>query len=441
MGRQVEYFETENNEKIAIDAKLREFHQKTLEKHGSPLTLKRTIEAASVQLAGSFDNVSKSANEELTDRRNTMSKWGYASRFMQAAVCLHHLEQAGIKPKFRKMLDVGTGFGAHPRIMKAIGVVTEKAVGVDIVERGTTISDSVLRAQHRKMRQFRWIDWYLERLEAKDEDKLAPYEMALLKSCPSPRLRLHRGQGLRLPRDVYTKYPMKHAPSLDEYLVKDVYDIEGRYDLITIFSSVGWFDAKKLIAKVETLLEPGGIFYMYAPSWWAGNNCCWIAGHFPFTRQSVTRADYERYIREYYPEEEQEARLMAYDYFDKQHPTVSDYVSFGLEAGLAPIRVDRGIATENYAVRYGMQSRGYATDAFADFRAAHDRIKKIRPDVGAEDMMSNIVTIVFQKPKDQNATTADIDFDRLASNLAKSYQSQSLIWKTVRSLGLNFIKT
>jgi len=428
-----EIFRTSRGRDIPIDTDHHRFFQRTMERFKSPESLLGYIKGASTEIHGGFDKVSSVENQAQTDDIRSMSLRAYASRYISVLALLHSLEQAGIRPKFRSMLDIGTGFAVQPRIMKGIGAVTERAVGLDIVERGRNLPDAPLTRNHRLFRLYRFLDRYIERLKRRPHESLSDLERTILLKVSSPRHRLHAMRGLLLPSDIYTRYPMVARPRLDEYLVKDVFDVEDQFDLVTVFSSMAWFNGRKLIKKVSSLLKPGGVFYMYCPSWWAGNNCCRIGGYFPYVRQSLEPDDYRRYVETFFPESA-EAHIAAYDYVDHAHPTLADYADYGYEAGLVPVHIDYGISPDRYSQKYGIQALGYALDDFAGFRRAVDTVHEHRQDVRVQDMLAPIISITYVKANDASGDRAT-QLQSEEVRLNRRYEAKGRMMAILKRLG------
>jgi SAM-dependent methyltransferase len=428
-----ETFRTSRGREIPIDADHHRFFQRTMERFKSPESLLGYIKGASTEIHGGFDKVSSEENKAQTDDIRSMSLRAYASRYVSVLALMHSLEQAGIRPQFRSMLDIGTGFAVQPRILKGIGAVTERAVGLDIVERGRNLPDAPLIRNHRLFRLYRFLDRYIERLKRRPYESLSDLDRAILLKVSSPRHRLHAMRGLLLPADIYTRYPMVARPRLDEYLVKDVFDVADQFDLVTVFSSLAWFNGRKLIEKVASLLKPGGVFYMYCPSWWAGNNCCRIGGYFPYLRQSLEPDDYRRYVEAHFPHAA-EAHIAAYDYIDHTHPTLADYAEYGYQAGLVPVHVDYGISPDKYSQKYGIQPLGYALDDFPGFRRSVETVREHRPDIRVQDMLAPIISITYVKANDaprDRAAQLDLEENRLN----RRYEPSGRLMKVLKSFG------
>ena len=84
---------------------------------------------------------------------------------MNVQLFLHLLRTYTDAPaKFQRMLDIGCGMGMQPRILKGLGVANE-AVGLDLFDRATSISDSSMRLQHRKLRLARFLEPIMDMIE------------------------------------------------------------------------------------------------------------------------------------------------------------------------------------------------------------------------------------------------------------------------------------
>ena len=428
-------FETADGVKIRIDKNHFDFHLKTIGSYKSPASLFSFIKGASTNLAGDFDKVDESDKDENRDQRTELSLHGYAARYTPVCIFLDLLSAAGHSRTFKKCLDIGCGFGVQPRILRALGRVKE-AVGIDIIDRASTLDSRSLSRKHRLMKLFRFIEPYLERLEQRDKRDLSNFQRALIEKIPTPRRQVKNTQGHLLQRDIY-KTSFKREPILDRFIEGDVYALNEKFDLITAYSSFEWFKADDALKKVSDLLEEGGIFYMYIAQWWASNNCSKIPGHFAFCRQRLQTEDFDKYADNFHTDVAEQTKA-AYQFYDPSHPTYSDYVRLGMKHGLVPVAHLCTVRPDHYSHRMGMHAKGYACDSHPEFLEALKDIQRFRPDIKAEDLLTDLIHIVFQKVNTKKTATKEY-YDSALEDISFSYRPKNPIMKFIRKTGIRFL--
>jgi SAM-dependent methyltransferase len=420
---------------IRIDKNHYDFHFKTMGAYKDPASIYSFIKGASTNVAGEFDDVDEVDKEDNRDRRAELSLHAYASRFTTVCIFLELLATAGRSGTFKKCLDIGCGFGLQPRILRALGCVKE-AVGIDIIDRTSALDPHALKQKHRQMKLFRFIEPYLERLDQRDKKELSNFQRALVEKIVTPRRQIKNTQGYLLQKDIYKK-SFKHKAILDRFIEGNVYELDEKFDLITAYSSFEWFKADDALKKVSNLLEEGGIFYMYIAQWWASNNCCKIPGHFPYARQRLQSDDFDHYASTFHSDFAEQTKA-AYGFYDPSHPTYSDYVRLGMKHGLVPVAHLCTGQPDHYSHKFGMHAKGYACDSHPEFMEALTDIQRFRPDVKAEDIMTDLVHIVFQKV-DTKKTASKEYYDNALDEVSFSYRPKNPILKFIRKLGVHFL--
>ncbi len=430
----VETFEAANQRKIPIDWDHFEFTNRTVGVHYDLSSMHENIVAVSTNVAGGFKALDLEKTDAQAEARERVSLKGYSARFIATRIFVDLLLHTDVTTPFRKSLDIGCGFGLQPRILKGLGLV-EETVGIDLYDRATAIDEDALGAVHRKFRLFRFLEPILERIERKPKAKRSELERALLAKVSSPRLHLREAEGYLLPKEIYQdKFVRK--PSLDRFIKGDVFELDEKFDLITAFSTMEWFEASKIFPKIAELLEDGGVFYMYVDNWWAGNTIR-VPSHFPYAPQRLQREDFHRYSDRLLPKLAREMKA-AYDFYDPEHPTFSDYVAIGIANGLVPICYRCDIPTKPFDHRFGVNPLGYARFDHANFRTVLSEIQQFRPDVRAEDLLANTVRIVFRKV-DPGARLEKRQFDEALDDLDFQYRPTGFFARNLRKLGIRLL--
>lgn len=186
----------------------------------------------------------------------------------------------------------------------------------------------------------------------------------------------------------------------------------GRHDVIMSFQSFWLFEHRQALAKVAQALNPGGLFVLYAPNFWAGrptgDSSGILGGEFAFFEQRLTREDAVRYYREFKPDRERFVSS-AWDGFDPARPTSRDYVDAAWDVGLT-LRAERRV---EFRAPYDLvRQRGSAREVIVpatarggavcsvDAEEVLRNIHRFKPDVRFEDLTARATILVFQRGRE-----------------------------------------
>ena len=344
--------------------------------------------------AGGYQELDLSKVEHLEERWRSVSLHAYGVRLHRTYQFLDLLRNTHLESRFKKSLDIGCGNAIQPRILKGLGIVDE-AVGIDVFDRSSGINERELSRRHRQFRRLRMIDPILQRIEAVPPNSRSYVQQAMQSNLPNPRAQFKRNVGWLPDVEVY-RLRFKRKPTLDRYITGDVFDLDEKFDLITSFYSLEWFEVRSLFRKISSLLEPGGVFFALTTNWWRPFNSTTLAGLFPYACQRLTKQDYFRYIDEFFPDNA-EGMKIAYGYFDPGHPTLSDYIEIGHENGL--IGLDRRSipVPGDLANNQGITPLGYLRLDPTILMSVLDDVHEFRPDVRLDDLLTHSSAIIFQK--------------------------------------------
>lgn len=367
-------------------------------------------QTASINVAGGHQNLDyEQVNSKLQTHTTSLSLGGYAARLNRTYQFINLLRNTNVRPRFDKSLDIGCGFAIQPRVLRARGIVKE-AVAIDIYDRASAIDERMLGRQHRQLRRLRFLDAMLERIDESPIHSLTRIQRIIKDNVASPRLRYKYGTGWFPDVGVF-RLQFVAPPRLDRYINGDVYDLQERFDLITSFSSLEWFEANSIFGKISDLLVKEGIFYLWVPNWWCAINTTTLAGHFPWACQRLTKADFFRYLDEFHASAAG-AMKVAYSYFDPGHPTLADYIDIGYKHGLMALDYKSNLIPE-------LVNRGRGITSLGWLRSDHDAvegvladIQEFRPDIRLNDLMAHSHAIVFQKV-DRASTVDRIDAEKM----------------------------
>lgn len=397
---------------------------------GLPKEATDDLKHASGNYVGGHQNLDfDQANKMLKSERKSISLSGYATRLHRAYQFINLLRNTEVRYPFERSLDIGCGYAIQPRILKALGIVRE-AVGIDIYDRASAIDERVLSRQHRRFRRLRRLDSIQGRIDEKASQFRTGLDNLLFGSLRNPRISYKQGSGWMPDAGVFN-LRFVNKPSLDRFINGDVYDLEEKFDLVTMQYCLPWFDAKLIFKKISELLKPGGVFYAAAPNWWCSVNPTLLAGHFPFAPQRLTQEDYFRYLDEFHSQNA-EAMKVWYRFFDPRHPTLSDYIGIAHENGLVTLDYKSNVVPLSVALKRAVNSVGYFQHDYVHLDDVLEDIHQFRPDVRLEDLLADTHCVIFKKV-DKNNRIDMLKADQLLRDGQPRPQSQ-LSHRIVRKL-------
>ena len=184
-------FTTSFGDEIKVLPGLNDFHEDTYGRNsGNPQKLYDHFVATSTNVSGGFEELDKTKTFEQRENLKTVGFRKYTFTYMQVQLFLHLLRTyTNIPEKFNRVLDIGCGTGIQPRVLKGLGV-SKEAVGLDLFDRATHISDRSIRNQHLKLRMSRFLEPLMSRIAEKPFENQSDFERALLHKLSTPRRQL-----------------------------------------------------------------------------------------------------------------------------------------------------------------------------------------------------------------------------------------------------------
>lgn len=321
---------------------------------------------------------------------NDVSFMQFLWKFYEAALMLEALRSVNQARRFRAALDIGSGPALQPRIMKLTGHVG-RVEAIDIYDANHRCSERLLKRHARKLRAL----YLLYRLQ---------------KFVPGPlrkRIRVLRKIDAKLPVGVesFGHYPdespygawFRPGPTLSAYHVGDVFAHQGRYDLITSFMALEYFEFDKVAAKVSELLEPGGLFGFIVSYWWYPINSTLLYGRFPYILQQLAADEVMAYYNKIHPELPAEGIARRLYYSDPGRPTIADYERIGHRHGLVPLKAVR--LHPDHTANPRAVLGPLAIDALPGWSldGVLTNARRLKPDLGLTDLMTSHVLMLFGK--------------------------------------------
>lgn len=138
---------------------------------------------------------------------------------------------------------------------------------------------------------------------------------------------------------LITGFP--NAPTLDEYKHMNIFDVSGKYDVVVSLLTFEYFSLEKILAKVRSLLNTGGIFVGMMEYFWWPLTSTGIVGHFPYASQRLCFEDLKRYFAEHHPEQLATLRARYFYFNEGEQNTLQDWCDAGHRNGLVPLALER----------------------------------------------------------------------------------------------------
>lgn len=186
--------------------------------------------------------------------------------------------------------------------------------------------------------------------------------------------------------------------SLDRYILGDFMELKETYDFLLVATTMQHFSVPVFLQKAYSVLEPGGVLFIWNAYWYWALLVNRIYGDFPWAVQRLTRPDWERYVAEYQPDQVENSKISISRFHKgERHYTVPDYIKAGEEAGF------RHVAHHRLLPFSGLKNKIGAWTLEGDHGHAVQKevlrdINEFRPDVEAADLTTQSVFLLFQKP-------------------------------------------
>ncbi len=283
----------------------------------------------------------------------------------------------GTYPVFERMLDIGTGMAVQPAMVKAAGMAKE-AWGVDWVDR------RVQQDQHHLLEKYtaQLIDVVINGVDQnKQQMKSTAEEIMIMHGSIFP---------------MFIEFAQDADFTMNEYVVDDFLKWEtppaDGFDLVTAFSSLDYFDADQSMAKISSLLAPGGTFFVTVGNWY--NILFGATGlpmDAPFLQAFLSHEDILRYYREVRPDLAEYAEKAIY--FINHHMTVGRYFEVAKKYGLKPVFHRKGNMTN--VMNSFLYSKHGMSQYFYNNVLPWSR--RLNSEVTASDFFAYYLTMVFEK--------------------------------------------
>lgn len=269
--------------------------------------------------------------DEYSRIKNDFQFPQFMAKLYEVLLVLEALKGSGRLRSFEQSLDIGSGPAIQSRILKMLGVVNN-VVASDIYDGSNRCTDDCLIKYARKFQYLHKL-YQMRKLIPRNlrkqinfinnvESKM-PYGSKFYGYCPDDR--------------PYN-YRIKNAPSIDHYYVGDIFHHDGRYDLISSFMALEYFDFGPIAEKAAQLLKPGGIFVFLVSYWWYPINNTLLYGKFPYLLQQLSHEEALEYYARVHPHLSLDSLDQRMARSDKSRPVMSDYENIAFAKGLRPLK-------------------------------------------------------------------------------------------------------
>ncbi len=384
-----------------------------------------------IQIYDDFSEYLRQQGQDKQDGRTPpIQGAAYLARHARTAKMLEMLEKYGVSRRFDSVLDIGTGYGIMPRLMKAYGMVV-KAFGLDLADRTHFISSREILENESALSWTKRIDQLKKQLNGLHMFESEPIDWARRASHPE--------FGFLMNASNFFPRVTTDRIDLDGLAISDIYKYDQKHDLITSFCSLCCFSAEDLMRKVADLLTDRGVFFVYVNLWWYPINSTTLVGHFPYSHCRLDKDDWVRYCQEFHPEHFSEM-CRLYEVIDSTHPTVSNYIETASKNGLTLLGYERCIQNQDHDPRSRL-SPNYLERCFGTSYLGEvvSNIRRFRPDVCIEDLQTSHVFLVFEKrgkPTGLHINSEFIRKSREPLDLYGSYTSMKRVARRGRSSNL-----
>jgi SAM-dependent methyltransferase len=315
----------------------------------------------------------------VPERRKSLSYSAFLKDIYLYSLLIDLLRDHGIDLNVESALDVGGGEGTMARLLKMEGRAKHTHV-IELYDMRGLLTDDLFDSHISRWRRNVLLSGLgLNRYSAIKQ-------LSLFESFQS-----FPGKD-----STFFNLRRKNYGRIADYTLRNFYEMEQKFDLVTAFSCVDYFNPELFFKKAGDVLNDGGIFYAHLAYWWYPVNCSLVIGDFPYASQRLSKSDFQRYLRQFRPNEYDDT-MERYNYFHlgEHHPTLDEYVEYADRAGFSLIDARR---------MYG--GRGKLTpftpfeyNQFADAPLSEvlQNIHDFNPRVGLTDLYTFNALVVFQK--------------------------------------------
>ncbi|OGH59409.1 MAG: hypothetical protein A2725_01105 [Candidatus Magasanikbacteria bacterium RIFCSPHIGHO2_01_FULL_33_34] len=244
------------------------------------------------------------------------------------ALLMDFLEDNGLLPKegYNRSIDIGGREGIHAALFRAQH--SKYAVSADLMDGNDPDFAEKMKKIIQNQKKHKWGEMLLE-----DNPITAPI---LGKLFPGKKSRRHMTMcGVEPSKKNFYNFNFKREADVDKFMVGDFLNtsVDGKFDMATCFLALCLIDYKKLVEKVSSMLEPGGVFAFFERYTWGPGPVTGLSGDFPYFEKRMTLEDIKKYYQEFKPDELEYVEKL-YNHHDPTRTSIKQYVDHSYDAGL-----------------------------------------------------------------------------------------------------------
>jgi hypothetical protein len=184
---------------------------------------------------------------------------------------------------------------------------------------------------------------------------------------------------------------------LDRYILGDLFELDEKYDFLLCATTMQHFSVPSFLRKAYSLLESGGVLFIWNAYWYWVLLVIRVYGDFPWGAQRLTWEDYSRYLREYQPDQVDNARKSVETFHKAEmRYTVADYIAAAKQAGFKYVDHHRLIPFSGIKNKIGGHILEGDHGASVQKEVLRD-IHCFRQDIELIDLATQSVFLLFQK--------------------------------------------
>lgn len=302
------------------------------------------------------------------------SFYSFAKDAFEYALMMELVEQAGVRLRGVRALDIGGMEGTVSRLIKAEGVARE-AHCVDIHDYSAQLPTERFRS-------------HLRRLQVMSTLAPAFGRYNFQEHFDYPVTRASRYHGLREAGNA--------GCEIDAYHTCGLYglDSETPFDFVSALLCLPYFTLLDFYTKLAQLIRPGGHFFVLSDYWWSMNNSTGLIGNFPWCAQRLDETDLFRYFGQEHADESSIAtERFRYYHGGKDRPTLSEHIAVAQAQGFTLLACRRHLARSHDGERHlvtpdEIEAAAPLSDVLTD-------IAQFRGGVCEADLRTAFVSAVF----------------------------------------------
>jgi len=322
----------------------------------------------------------------------------FLSDLVEYSIVFEYLESLGIKKKFETALDIGGQQGYVSKIITAEGK--------------SKYSDCVEIFDYRGDADFQKFISYYKKLKFLSKNKFLRKNRKINRIVNSVEEKGRKFGKHTFDKSKLWNIDFNNKGKIRDYILKDVYDVDKKYDLVTSLLCLVHFEYKQLFKKINELLNENGIFVFLDSYWWWPVNPTRVIGDFPYSVQRLTKDDLIKYFEEFHPDEKKDVLKKIEHYYGglENKPSVQTFIEEAEKNGLSLVGYQRFMPNQDSHLRTPITPKAFSELKDFSFSEILRDIHEFRKDVNIEDLKTAFVLMVFKKVEKKESIVEKISY-------------------------------